>query len=205
VPGPTAVTSPLLLTVAILVVGLDHDITRPVRTLLLASTVVAESCCVDPTCNETLAGEMEIAATGTGGGVVTVNRAEADFPSDEAVIAVTPAATAVTRPLVLTEATVGSALDHATVRPVSTLLFASSVVAVSCCEAPVSTVDDEGDMVTDATGTGAGALTVIGAEPVRPSLMATILVEPGVIAVTSPVELTDAMSALSLDHDTVLS
>jgi hypothetical protein len=66
-------------------------------------------------------------------------------------------------------------------------------------------VDDEGETVTEATGTGAGALTISPASPDLPSLMATILVEPGLMAVTSPVGLTDAMSALSLDHATVLS
>lgn len=50
VPAATAVTRPVLeLTDATLEFALDQLITRPVRTLLLASRVTAESCTVAPT------------------------------------------------------------------------------------------------------------------------------------------------------------
>jgi len=54
------------------------------------------------------------------------------------------------------------ALDHVTVLPVSTLLFASRKVAVSCDVPPTCRLTLEGETVTDATGTGAGG----GADPV---------------------------------------
>jgi hypothetical protein len=54
------------------------------------------------------------------------------LPSLVAVIVAVPAATAMTRPeLELTEAIPVLELDHVTTRPVSTLLFASRVVAES--------------------------------------------------------------------------
>jgi hypothetical protein len=54
------------------------------------------------------------------------------LPSLVAVIVAVPAATAMTRPeLELTEAIPVFELDHVTTRPVSTLLFASRVVAES--------------------------------------------------------------------------
>jgi hypothetical protein len=46
-----------------------------------------------------------------------------------------------------------------TVRPVSTLLFASRVVAESCTVAPTGIVAVAGDTVTDATGVGGGGAT----------------------------------------------
>jgi hypothetical protein len=53
------------------------------------------------------------------------------FVSLVAVIVVLPAATAVTRPLELTEAMLEFELAQVTTRPVSTLLLASRVVAES--------------------------------------------------------------------------
>jgi hypothetical protein len=53
------------------------------------------------------------------------------FVSLVAVIVALPAATAVTNPLELTEATPAFELDHVITRPVSTLLLASRVVAES--------------------------------------------------------------------------
>jgi len=53
------------------------------------------------------------------------------FVSLVAVIVALPAATAVTKPLALTEAMPEFELDQVTTRPVSTLLLASRVVAES--------------------------------------------------------------------------
>jgi hypothetical protein len=76
--------------------------------------------------------------------------------------------------LEVTEATPVLALDHDTTRPVSTLPFASRVVAASWTVAPTSRLDDGGEIVTVATGTGAGAVTVIVALLLLPSLDAVI-------------------------------
>jgi hypothetical protein len=180
------VTKPVEFTDAIKEFALDHVITRPVSTLLLASRVVAESCTVAPTSTLDDEGETDTVATGTGAGAVTVI---ADVPvlvSLVAVIVALPAATAVTNPLELTEAMLEFELDQVTTRPVSTLLPASRMVAESCTVAPTSRLDDVGATVTDATGTGAGALTVITDEPTCPSLDAVTDTLPAATAVTSP-------------------
>jgi hypothetical protein len=132
-PTATAVTTPeFALTEAIPVAELDHVTTRPVRTLLLASRVVAEREVVPPTNRLDDDGETDTLATGTGAGAVTVIAAEAVLPSLVAVMVAVPAATAVTRPeFELTEAIPEAELDHVTTRPVSTLLPASRVVAES--------------------------------------------------------------------------
>jgi hypothetical protein len=63
---------------------------------------------------------------------VTVTVAVPLFPSLVAVIVAEPAATPVTRPPDEIVAMPVLELDHVTARPVSTLLFASYAVAVSC-------------------------------------------------------------------------
>src|SRR5450759_1051971 len=74
------------------------------------------------------------------------------FPSLVAVIVALPWAIAVTRPLDDTDAFVASELLHVTVRPDSTALPASSVVAVSCCVAPTNiTAGTVGETTTLAT------------------------------------------------------
>jgi hypothetical protein len=66
-----------------------------------------------------------------GGGTVTLSDALPVCPSLVAVIVADPTATAVTRPVELTEAIPPFVLDQVTTRPVSTLLLASRVVAES--------------------------------------------------------------------------
>ena len=139
---------------------------------------------------------------GGGGGTVTVIAAVPVFVSLLAVIVALPAATAVTSPLELTEAMLEFELDHVTTRPVSTLLLASRVVGVSCTVAPMSKLDEVGATVTDATGTGAGALTVIVAIALLPSLVTVICVTPALTAVTKPSELTDAIAGFALEDVT---
>jgi hypothetical protein len=46
-------------------------IKRPVRTVLLASLVTADSCAVPPTWRLAVAGDTETVATGVGGGGIT--------------------------------------------------------------------------------------------------------------------------------------
>jgi len=145
-----------------------------------------------------------------GGGVTTGTEIEAVpvFPSLVAEIAAEPEETALTRPAPETVATDGLLELQVTVRPVSTLLFASRVTAESCAVAPIWMVAEAGATDTDATGTGGGgaiAATVSGADPVFPSLVATIVAEPAVMAVTTPPLVTEATLAFELDHVTARS
>jgi hypothetical protein len=143
-----------------------------------------------------VAGETLTVATGTG---VTVTLAVPLLPSLVAVIVAEPAATPVTTPLDDTVAIPVLELDHVTVRPVSTLLFASRVVAVSCTVRPTVTLGVAGATVTDATGTG---VTVTLAVPLLPSLVAVIVAEPTATPVTTPLDETVAIPVLELDHVT---
>jgi hypothetical protein len=78
-PAASAVTSPeveTLLRAGLLELQVT---TRPVSTLLLASRVTAESCCVPPTRRLALDGETDTVATGAGGGAEPVVVAETIF------------------------------------------------------------------------------------------------------------------------------
>src|SRR6266446_1416863 len=70
VPAATPFTSPLLLTVAILVLLLAHVTVRPVSALPPESFGVAMSCTVCPTWGLAVAGETATEATGAGAGGV---------------------------------------------------------------------------------------------------------------------------------------
>ena len=131
-------------------------------------------------------------ATGAG---VTVIDAIPVLPSLVAVIVTgPPGACPVTRPVpALTTATDVLLELHVIVRPVSTLLLASLVVATSCWVAPATTLAEAGLTVTLATGT---AVTVMAEVAVFPSLVAVIVALPIDTAVTSPFAFTVA-AALS--------
>lgn len=129
VPTTSPVTSPVPDTLPVAGVPELHEMVRPVRTLLFASRVTAESCTVDPTETDVLGGVTETVATGMGAGALTVMTDVPLFPSLSAVIVALPAATAVTRPELDTVATPLLLELHETTRPVSTLLLASRVVA----------------------------------------------------------------------------
>src|SRR5438445_2203856 len=195
-PAPTAVTSPLGLTVATALLLDAHVTVRPVRTLSPVSLRVAASCCVAPTWRLAFAGLTVTDATGTGG---TVIAAVPLLPSLVAVIAAEPVATAGTTPPALTVATAGASLAHVTERPMSVSPRASFRVAVSCGAAPTVRVSFAGATVTDATGAG---VTVIAAVPLLPSLVAVIAAEPVATAVTTPLTLTVATAGASLAHVT---
>ena len=82
VPAATAVTSPVELTVAMLLFALDQVTTRPVSTLPFASRSVADNCTVLPTCTLAVAGDTVTDATGAGGnGVDAVVVADATIES----------------------------------------------------------------------------------------------------------------------------
>src|SRR5205823_8644564 len=97
-PAPTAVTSPLALTVAALGLPELQVTVRPERTLLFASLSTAVSCCVGviPSTRFALAGVTVTVATGAG---VTVIVALPVFPSLVAITLAVPAETAVTSPV----------------------------------------------------------------------------------------------------------
>ncbi len=108
-----------------------------------------------------------------------------------------PVAMPVTRPPVETVPTPTALLDQVTVRPVSTLPAESAVTAVSCSVDPTLTVPDDGETVTDATGT---TVTVIAAVPLFPSLVTVIVADPTATAVTRPLADTVATAGALLDH-----
>src|SRR6266576_55299 len=158
-PATTPLTSPLPFTVATEVLVLDQVTTRPVSGLPLASFGVAVSCTVCPA--TTLAGDGLTLTEATG----TCTTVMADVPlcpSLVAVIVAEPATFPVTRPLVLTVATVVLALNQVIVRPDSAFPFASRGVAVSCTVLPSFTLAGDGLTVTEATATG---VTVIADVP----------------------------------------
>ncbi len=82
-----------------------------------------------PTAIVAVAGLTVTEATGT---IVTVITAVPFLPSLVAVIVAEPAATPVTRPLVLTRAIAVLLLAHVTTRPLKILPAASLVTAASC-------------------------------------------------------------------------
>jgi hypothetical protein len=115
-----------------------------------------------------------------------------------AVIFAVPGATAVTNPVVAeTIAMPGASVLHEIRRPVSTPPLASRVSAESWNVEPSTMLPDGGATTTEATGAG---VTVTGAVPVFPSLVATIFAVPVLTAVTSPAGEIVAMPVLSELH-----
>src|SRR6266545_2388688 len=149
-PVATAVSRPLVFTFATAGALLVHVTERPVNTFPLASLSVAVSCCVAPGFWLTVAGLSDTDATGA----ITVTFATPLSPSLVAVIVAEPVVTAVSRPLLLTVATVGVLLVQVTERPVTTFPVASLSVAVNCCVPPIIWLTLPGVTVTDATGAG---------------------------------------------------
>ncbi|HRP08780.1 MAG TPA: hypothetical protein PLL69_09875 [Gemmatimonadales bacterium] len=94
-----------------------------------------------------------------------------------------PAATPVTSPEALTDATAGLLLDQVVVRPVRVAPAADLAVAVSCVVAPMSMLLVPGSRTTVATGT---SCTVTIASPFLPPLEARICAVPAETAVTMP-------------------
>src|SRR5437870_7072874 len=83
------------------------------------------------------------------------------LPVSPPLVAVTvavPTTRPVTSPLAETGASAALLLVHATVRPVSTLPFASFTVAVSCTVCPKNRLVAAGLTVTAATGAGGGGV-----------------------------------------------
>jgi len=195
-PTVSAVTNPLLDTVATVLFDDDHTIVRPLSSLPPASRVIADACVVAPITTAVAPSDTVTDATGAG---TIVTFADALCPSLVAVIAATPALTPVTTPVLDTDATVGLELDHVITRPLNMLLAASRSVAVACVVAPTTTAVAASDTLTVATGT---AETVTVANALRPSLVAVMSAVPGEIAVTVPLDDTVATAVFDDDHAT---
>jgi len=133
-PAALPVTSPPLLTVATVVLVLDHVTTRPVSAFPAASLGTAENCSVVPATMLADAGLTITEATGT---TVTVTVAVPLLPPLVAVMPAVPAAIPVTRPLDETVATAPALDVHITIRPVNALPPESFGVAVSGTDCPV--------------------------------------------------------------------
>jgi len=119
VPARIAVTSPDPETLAMALLLELQLIDRPVRTLLFASRVTAESCTVPPTWRLDVGGDTDTDATATGAGALTLSAAEAVLPSLAAEIAALPDAIAETSPLADTVAMPALLLLHVTGRPLN--------------------------------------------------------------------------------------
>src|SRR5438046_3094623 len=172
-PATLVVTSPLLLTVATVVLFEAHVTVRPVKTLPFASLRVAVSCTVWPAGTLAEGGATVRAATGA---PATGTLAGPLWPSPVAGLLV---------------------LDgQLMARPVNGLPLASRGVAVSCTVPVIAMFAALGDTVTAATG---ATVTVTVAVPLCPSLVAVIVTgPPAATPLTSPLPFTVAI-VLSLN------
>jgi hypothetical protein len=123
-------------------------------------------------------------------------------PSLDATTDTLPAATAVTSPEAETVAIAVFAELQVIARPVRTVPAPSRVTADSCTDAPTWRPELAGDTETDATGIGAGALTLSAEALDLPSLAAWIMALPDAFARTDPPASTVATFALELDQVT---
>ena len=153
-PAATAVTSPVVLTVAIDVL-FDDQVTAWL--VALEGETVAVSCCVAPATMEAVVGLTVTPVTAIG---ETVTAHVAVLPPSwvVTVIVAEPAATAVTKPVELTVATAVLPDDQVTAWLVA---FEGAIVAVNCCVAPaVASVAVVGLTVTPVTDTAVPGLVL---------------------------------------------
>jgi hypothetical protein len=138
-PDPTAVTKPLGSTVAAAGLLEIHVTARPVSTFPFKSFVTAVSCWLDdiPTTRLAVDGLTVTVATGTG---VTVIATLEAFPPADALMIAEPGASAVSKPVELTDAIVSSLLDHVTTRFERTRPLAAVKVAVNWSDSPATRV-----------------------------------------------------------------
>ena len=125
-----------------------------------------------------------------------------DLPPAVAVMLACPAPIALTAPDDDTVAMEVLELDHETV-PVGTVFpDASRAVAVACVPCPTDTADAPSDTLTVAIEP-VGLMMVIGIDPTTPPMVALMTAVPPAIAVTLPLDETDAMPGAELVHVTV--
>ncbi len=120
-------------------------------------------------------------------------------PPHAAVTLVSPAASAVNRPLPLIDEIALFETLQMIVRPVITAPFASRGVALNWSVCPAVRAGLAGDSVSEATG-GGGGTTSMRTVAALPSLLAATVTVPTAIAVTSPELLTLATRASVLVH-----
>jgi len=195
-PAPTALTIPLVETVAAAGALLAQVTTRPDSTAPAESFIVALSWTDPPTRRLEDGGVTLTDATGT---TDTVTLEVPLWPSLVAVMVADPLARALTRPSDETDATLGALLDQVIVRPLNTFPEPSSVVAMNSEDVPTRRVAVGGETTTLATGT---MTTLTAAGALCPSLVAVIVAAPAATPDTSPVAETDATAGASLDQVT---
>src|SRR5438552_14368850 len=195
-PAATAVTRPLISTVAIKGLRVAQVTARPDKTFPAESRSVAVNGPVWPTMRSRLSGVTLTVATGTS---VTVTDAVPLLPSLVAVIVAVPTPVAVTRPVPSTVATPGASLPHVMARPDSGFPAESRSVAVSCPVRPSLRSRWPGATPTVTTGT---SVTVTDAVPLLPSLVAVIVAVPTPTALTRPVPSTVAAAGATLPQAT---
>ena len=210
VPGATPVTRPLrpgaFETVAVSG-ALDDQTTVCVRFLVapLAYVPIATKNRTDPTVRLGSIGDTEIA---TGVASVTVRLVPPVTPPIVARIDVIPDATPVAIPLVPaafdTVATASSSELHTASSVTSAVLrSAKSAIAVSCRDAPSSTLDPAG--VTSIATSGGADVTVSTVDPVIPPAAYEMVDVPGAIPVARPSEPeafdTDATAPVADAHE----
>jgi hypothetical protein len=183
-PTLTAVTAPLLFTVATAVLELLHTMARPVSTLLEASRTTTAACVTPPTVTDGADSETLTVATGAG---ETETDADPTTASTVALILVLPGETARTRPVDDTTATVLFADRHSTARSVNTAPVLSRTVAVRSLVSPVTIDTMSGDTSTRVT---AGDRTSTVALARRPSAAAKTRPVPTPTPTTVPSDAT---------------
>lgn len=186
-PPPTAATIPAFDTVATDLLVLVH-----VTVFVLASdgATVAVSCLELPFIRERLVDDSVTPVTGTR--TVTLHSALWP-PLDVAVIVAVPAAFAVTRPEVDTDAIAAFDDDHVTLL---SLAVDGATVAVSCCVLPLIIVAVVGETVIP--DVGVVTTTVHDAVFAPSAVVAVIVAVPLAFAVTRPDEFTVATLVLLL-------
>src|SRR5262245_58657170 len=177
----------------------DQATCRPVSAFPFASRATADACVVWPTLSTGAANVAETVAT-AGGPPVTVSVASPALASTVARIVTVPPATAVTRPVEETIATLWLSEVHETPRPVRVAPLASVATTVACVVCPAERLDDARDTVTAATG--GPEPTDACASPKRLSALARMLAVPPATAVTTPEG--DTVATAGLDEDQVI-
>src|ERR1041384_1662809 len=173
--------------------------------MLPALGTASNSAVKEPVCaaKPELSHEAEEVRQGDGGGggvdgVVTVMDAVPFFPAVVALMVAEPVLMPITSPLADTVATPLLLLDQVKVGPEMGLPLASLATAASCTVLPTFTLPVAGTTETDATVPVDGVVTVTAAVPVTPPVVAEMVAEPALTAVTNPLAETVAFAVLLL-------
>ncbi len=194
-PAPTALTSPVISTVATSVSSLDHSNFPPPIIVPSEVRATAINWWVSPTTSIragiSIREDMSTTMLATSGGIswTTTATGMLVMPSADAVIIAVPAAIAVTSPVSSIVATSVSSLDHVYVTSDMVIPSEVNAVAINWNVPPTSKVIVDGLTSTRATmgvdGSGSFTVTVTG-ELVIPSAAALIIDVPAPTAVATP-------------------